>query len=180
MTEEQLLNDIERREEWPTYSNRAADYGGPTKGGITLNTLSRYLRRPATIEELQELPRYLARSIYRTLFIQQWDWVTDTPLRVLLVDYAVTSGQDDPTLALQRATGQTQDGVLGPKTREATLAAIESDSVTLYKKVYKHRQDKFLDLALKEESVRVFIAAHPKTQLRNLRGWLNRLFEFIP
>ena len=39
MTTEQVITDILRREGWPKYTNRAADKGGPTKGGITLETL---------------------------------------------------------------------------------------------------------------------------------------------
>ena len=42
MTDNEIVDEILRREGWPKYTNLAADRGGPTKGGITLGAWREY------------------------------------------------------------------------------------------------------------------------------------------
>jgi lysozyme family protein len=170
------LDAILKREGWPKYTNHPADKGGPTRGGITLATLSAWRGRPQTIEDLKALPEAEARAIYRARYIRPWDFVTDDDLFAVLIDYAVTSWHDDPTRALQEKLGVTVDSVLGPVTRAAVLRA---DPTVLRKYVLVHRLKKFVDLALDDPLMQVFLATHPEAQARNLRGWVNRLAEFL-
>nr|WP_222532573.1 glycosyl hydrolase 108 family protein [Azospirillum sp. 412522] len=43
---EAIIDTILRREGWPRYTDRPSDRGGPTKGGITLATLTNWRKRP--------------------------------------------------------------------------------------------------------------------------------------
>jgi lysozyme family protein len=60
-----ILDEIIRRE--GGYVNHPADRGGPTKYGITAQTLGRWrkLDRPATATEVKALTETEARAIYR-------------------------------------------------------------------------------------------------------------------
>lgn len=170
------LDAILKREAWPAYSNRTADKGGPTKGGITLDTLIAWRGRPQTIADLQALTESEARLIYRLRYIKPWEFVTDDALFAVLVDYAVTSWHDDPTKALQEYLKVSVDGILGPITKAGTLTA---DPRVLRDYVLTHRIRKFVDLALNDPPMRMFIAQHPEAQVRNLRGWINRVTDMM-
>lgn len=171
------LGAILQREAWPTYSDRPADRGGPTKGGITLATLSAERGRKVSVAELQALTELEARAIYRRRYIHPWEWVPDDDLFAVLVDYAVTSGHDDPTMALQLACRIPVDGVLGSQTRAAVLA--HPDLRTLRTSVIGFRVRHMANLAINEPDMQAFIRSHPRAQIRNLRGWLNRATSFL-
>jgi len=170
------IDAILRREAWPTYSNRAADLGHETKGGVTLAALSADRGRPVTVAELKALTEPEARDFYHRRYIKPWEFVPDADLFAVLVDYAVTSWHDDPTKALQEKLGVPVDGKLGPITRAAVIAA---DPAALRSYVLAHRIRKFIDLALNDPPMRVFIAEHPEAQIRNLRGWIRRVTDFM-
>lgn len=170
------LTAILKREAWPTYTNRAADRGGPTKGGITLKTLIAFRGRPQTITDLQALTETEARSIYRKRYLDPWEFVADDDLFSVLVDYAVTSWHDDPARAVQVALGLTVDGVVGPKTRAAVRTA---DPVSLRLKVIGYRIRHMVDLALNDPKLKQLMAGHNDLQIANLRGWINRSTSFL-
>lgn len=170
------LDEILKREGWPTFSNRAADRGGPTKGGITLATLSAWRKRPQTIADLIELGEVEARAIYRERYLAPWEFVADEKLFAVLVDYAVTSGHDDPTKAVQQKVAVKVDGILGPITRAAVLAA---DAKAVRDYVIGYRVRHMVNLALNDPKLKKLIAGHNDLQLANLRGWLNRATEFL-
>ena len=181
MTRTDLVHRIEQdilvREDWPTYSNRPADKGGPTRGGITLKTLSDYRGRKCSIAELQALTVDEARQIYRRRYIRPWAWILDDRLFAVCADYAVTSWHDDPTRALQTACNIHVDGKLGPQTRAAVLA--HSDPTALRESVIAYRVLHMANLAIDEPAMQAFIHEHPKVQIRNLRGWLSRTVSFL-
>jgi lysozyme family protein len=122
MTDTQILDDVLEREGGGTYTDRADDAGGPTRWGITQQTLSGWLGRPATAGEVAELSRERALEIYRHRYIQQpgLGKILDDPLRALLVDCAVLHGPRNAVRFLQRALGVQADGVFG----DLTLAAL--------------------------------------------------------
>ena len=64
-----IINEVIERFEGG-YSNHPADRGGPTNMGITQATLSEYLGRPASVDEVRSLSRAQAVAIYRS----RWRW----------------------------------------------------------------------------------------------------------
>lgn len=168
------LDAILQREGWPAVTNRPADRGSWTKGGITLTTLSYYRGSPQTVEALKALSETEARVIYRSLYLKPWEFIDDPALFAVVVDYAVTSGHDDPTRALQEVTGVVVDGLLGPKTRAAVLA---HDPKVLREYVIRYRVRHMVNLALNDAKLKTLIAGHHDLQVLNLRGWINRATE---
>lgn len=166
------------------YVNHPADRGGPTKYGITARTLAdwRGLDRLATAEEVQALDIDTARAIYRTRYVTPFDWLSD-PLRSLVVDWAVTSGSDDPMRALQVSLRQRGiyngpvDGIAGPRTKGAVV--VDSDPRRTYLDVFTARVRFYAHLALDDPKVRAFRKEHPDTQLEFLAGWMSRALEFV-
>ncbi len=58
-----IISRVMERES-PLYTNNPNDAGGPTKYGITQASLSRYLKRPATEFDVQNITEQLAREYY--------------------------------------------------------------------------------------------------------------------
>ena len=162
-----ILDKIIRRE--GGYVHHQADRGGPTKYGITAQTLGdwRRLGRPATAAEVQALTEAEARAIYRQQYITGpgFDAITYPPLLHLLADSAVHSGPKRAVQWLQTALGVTADGVIGPQTRAALAAA---DPGVLYGKVLGQRLRHLGRLITRDPKQAAFAA-----------GWLNRLAEFV-
>jgi len=180
MTEEQIIDEIIQRE--GGFSDRPADKGGPTQFGITKATYEEFIGTKVTLEQFKrECTSYVARVIYEKKYLPPWAWVTDTRLRVLLVDWAVNSWHDDPTKALQRAVGGlVVDGRLGPATRAATLQAIATGRLAdIYREVFRLRQEHFVNLALSDTAIRLTLQINKTLQMHNLRGWLNRMSRFV-
>lgn len=177
MTVDQIIDDIIRRE-GRDFTDRAADRGGPTKYGITKATLATWRGRPVTTREVQRLTEDEAREIYRKAYVADpgFEHVADDALRALLVDTAVLHGPSRAIRWLQQALDVTVDGILGPKTRAAVAA---SDARQLYARVVAARGKALVDLALSDRETRHYIATHQHVQLVNLRGWLNRVWEFL-
>lgn len=171
-----LLTDILEREGWPAYTNRKADRGGPTKGGITLETLSAWRGSPQTIEQLQALTEPEARAIYRERYLKPWEFIVDDLLFEAVVDYAVTSGHDDPTKALQEKLGVTVDGILGRMTRAAVSRA-DPELLRLY--VIGYRVKHMVRLALEDPKLKAAIKGRDDLQILNLRGWINRAVALL-
>jgi len=162
-----ILDDILRRE--GGYVNHPADWGGPTKYGITAQTLGawRKLGRPATAVEVQTLTETEARAIYRQNYITGpgFEVITHPALLRLLVDAGVHSGPKRAVQWLQAALGVTADGVIGPKTRAALATA---DQGVLYGKVLGQRLRHLGRLITHDPRQSVFAA-----------GWMNRMAEFV-
>ena len=75
------------------YANYKEDKGGPTNRGVTQATLSTYLGRPASIDDVKNLDEKTARDIYKTMF---WDKIEadklDPKVAMMAFDTAVGSG----------------------------------------------------------------------------------------
>lgn len=167
MNTERILSDILRRE--GGYVNHPADRGGPTKFGITAQTLGawRKLGRPATAAEVQALTEEEARAIYRQRYLVEPGFaaITHPALLALLVDAAVHAGPKRAVEWLQSALGVTADGVIGPKTRAALAQA---DPEALYAKVLAQRLRHLGRLITQDPKQSAFAA-----------GWMNRMAEFV-
>lgn len=189
MSSDNLINDILQSE--GGYSDRAADKGGPTNFGITISALSAWIGAPVTKQDIINLTKDEARALYRDRYVAPWSFIEDEPLRDLLVDWSVTSGQVPPTKALQtfmNGTGAIKvdaDGQLGNKTRQAWAALLggahpEAGTLPTYaqNEIAKARVIFYARIAL-DTDVKAYMAAHPKSQLHNLVGWLNRALQSL-
>ena len=163
MNDSDIIAEIIERE--GGYADHPADHGGPTKFGITLNTLRRHDPQ-ATAETVRGLTTKQAADIYREDYIREpgFDRIKDDDLRALVVDSAVLHGVAGATKMLQRAVGVTADGVFGILTEKA--ANISADEV--YRSMCAERVRWYGR----------FVSANPD-QLPFLSGWLNRISTFI-
>lgn len=170
----------------PRIVNHPADKGGLTVGGITAVNWGDWkgLGRAANREELAEITVEQALEFYyaRYVVLPCFDQIPDQKLRGLCVDWSFTSWSDDPWRAVQKAlkrrglyTGRI-DGVFGRNTRAGLLAV--RDWPALYREVWVERDKFYLALAMNDPAVVAFLSTHPKSQLHNLAGWLNRNREY--
>lgn len=101
------------------YSNHPDDPGGETMFGVT----ARVARANGYAGAMRDLPLSTAKSIYRASY---WDSVRADELpdavRFDVFDASVNSGPGQAVRFLQRATGSTDDGRLGPLTMRAVKA----------------------------------------------------------
>lgn len=191
MTVDAIVHDILRRElhrsesSWEESRARlhAADKGGWTRGGITAASWGSYggWGRPATRLELDAITAAEAFAFYYRRHVQPFDEYAD-PLRILLVDFGVTTSHVNVYRGLQRALRDMGlyagaiDGVVGPVTRAAIASC--SDQRQLYLRVLEHRARHYLSLAF-DHDVRAFLKANPTSQLHFALGWLSRCLPFV-
>lgn len=191
ITTDQIIDDVLRRElhqsdrTWGGSLARlhAADKGGWTRGGITAASWGLHMgwSRQATRAELDAITESHARAFYERLYVRPWIGYPD-PLRLLLIDFGVTTSHRNVHRCLQRALrdmGQYSgpiDGIVGKQTK-AALDAV-TDARRLYLGVLEHRARHYLALAF-DSQVRQFLRTHPMTQLHNALGWLARCLPFV-
>jgi lysozyme family protein len=166
MTDDDIIDGIIRAE-GSTFTNDPTDRGSATKFGITQATLSDFLGRPATVEEVQNMAEDTARAIYQRKYITTpgFGRIVDDQVRAAAIDWGVNSGPATAIRSLQSIVGVTIDGVLGP----ATATAINSTS-----------QTKLL-LALSKARA-VYVAAiceRDPSQVRFIKGWTTRIWSFL-
>lgn len=144
------------------YVDHPDDRGGPTKYGITIETLRRFRGdRALTSADLRALTEQEARAIYEAGYVKPFYWVEDPALAELLIDSAVQHSVSRAVRLLQEAAGETTDGVIGPRTRHAVSMAVPAD---LWRRVLGVRMKFYAQLIRAEPAQRVFAA-----------GWLARL-----
>lgn len=101
------------------YSNHPDDKGGETMHGVTIKVA----RAHGYTGAMRDLPLAKAKEVYRAAY---WDAVRadDLPeaVRFDVFDASVNSGPGQAIRFLQRATGSTDDGRLGPQTMRAVKA----------------------------------------------------------
>lgn len=108
------------------FSNDARDPGGATNLGITRATLSRWLKRPASVADVQALTKDTATPIYH-----DWYWATvageslPNGIDLMVFDEGVNTGEHESCLLLQEAIGLTDgdlDGHIGDHTLSVLLS----------------------------------------------------------
>ena len=114
------------------YVNDPVDKGGPTKYGITQKTLSQYLGRQASIDDVKNLTKETAREIYERHYLTGPRINTlPSPIKEQILDIGVNSGPKTAIKMLQRVLNAagfgpvTVDGVIGPMTRKVTETALQ-------------------------------------------------------
>jgi len=162
---EKLIDGIIERE-GREFIDHPDDKGGPTKFGITIETLSDWrvskLLLPATIGDVVTLSEAEARQIYRFDYVidPRFGEIEDEQLRFNVIDAGVLHGPGWAARRLQEVAGVDADGVVGP----VTLAAVnDADPDRLNLLFSCRRIRKHVDVVKKYPS-----------QLTWLRGWINR------
>lgn len=152
------------------YVNRPDDRGGETKYGITKATLEAYLKRNRHITKVsvKKLTRKLAKDIYREnyFFKPKIDQIKDVCLQELMFDCCVLHGSRTAIRWVQKVVGAKVDGFLGPK----TAANINHDTET---------RDVGLEVSKLRVKFLANITVRDPSQLKFLRGWINRALEFM-
>ncbi len=119
------------------YTNDAADPGGPTNWGITIEDARMYWKHDATAEDVKEMPRIVAEAIYVAHYAIPLHY-DDLPAGVdyAVLDYGINSGINRSARVLQSIVKVSQDGVIGP----ATLRAVSSaDPSIVINAIYDER-----------------------------------------
>lgn len=172
MTVDDLINDVLKRE--GGFSNRAADRGGPTKYGITQGALSRWLGRPASIDEVRQLDEATAREIYeRDYYIAPRLDTLPEPVRPVVFDWAVNHGPRGAIATLQHVLNLAgfgpvdEDGTLGPKTRNAATRAQSEMGPLFGNAIVDERENFYTARAAADPSQAIF-----------LKGWQARAEDF--
>lgn len=159
----------------PEFTDHPADAGGATKYGVTRETLSAYLGRPATVDEVRNLTIEQARSVYRHMFIVRPGFARlIEPLRSQMIDFGVHSGPETAIKALQRIVGVNADGIIGPKT---SAAVEQSSAFTLACRVWEARLQYMAQIT--ESDVRRK-CPKARTNAENIEGWVNRMLKINP
>ena len=157
-TIEDIITTILKQEGPET--NDPTDKGGRTAFGISeKSNPEAWLDNKVTEEE--------ARAIYHKKYVKwpRFDKIKHGPLQAQLIDFGVNSGPQRAIIALQTILGTEQDGLLGPETLTALAA---SDVSKTNNKLVIERIKMFCNIVVRNPS-----------QLKFLRGWINRGFEFL-
>ena len=165
MTPDDIIDDIIRRE--GGFVDHPADKGGPTKYGITQDTLAGWRGRAVTADDVRGLSKNEAREIYRNIYIVKpgFDRIRSKRLMALVVDCAVNHGPATAARWLQDAARVPVDGYVGPVTIKAVNGAPVGE---LYRYVLAERCRHYGRIITRDQTQAVFAA-----------GWANRVAEFI-
>lgn len=156
------------------FVNNPSDAGGPTKYGITQATLSNYLGRDATIDDIKNLSIDDAKEIYQRKYYTEPRFDTlPVDLQPVVVDTGVLYGTRRAVIFIQTVINEAGfgpidvDGTLGPQTRAAVT------------KAFNEMQGYFINAIVDERINRAqqIVANNPSQQVF-LKGWTNRAESF--
>lgn len=175
MTVEQIIDGLLLRE-GDRYTNDQKDSGGPTKWGVTQKSISVYLGRPATLQEVMDMTRETARQVYLHLYYlaPHFDRVAALSPVIAneLVDTGVNCGQGMAVEFLQRALNAFNlngtkyadipvDRDCGPTTIGALKAYLDwrgNEGVTVMLRALNSLQgERYIDLAEKRPKDESFV-----------------------
>lgn len=149
------------------YVDHPLDKGGPTNYGITQKTLSDFLGREATKEEIESLTLDVVAKIYKTNY---WDRlrlseINDMQLAHILFDQAVNRGTRKVAEQIQKSVGVKVDGIIGPITIKAINDRL-SDNL-------------LIDFVKQSQLSYISIVESNPSQIVFLKGWIKRTHEYL-
>lgn len=163
-----VIDDLIARE-GSTFTDRATDKGGPTKFGITQRTLTEWLKRNASLDDVRNLTEADARQVYETLYVAPFADLSVIPLRSLAIDTGVLFGVGTAIVILQASLNVIPDGILGPITKAALNAPwISTNPKRFMFVVVHHRLMAHFEQVQKDPA-----------QFVNLPGWVTRALSFL-
>lgn len=142
------------------YDNDPHDPGGPTKYGITIYDVRKYLNPHATASDVKHLTKAQARTIYDLHYALPVRY-DDLPPGVdyAVLDYGINSGISRSAKVLQKFVGVRADGKIGP----LTLAAVRTVDAK--------------DLIIKIQDERLAFLKSLRTWKRFGKGWTRRVLS---
>lgn len=158
------------------YVNNSKDSGGPTKYGITIATLSCWLGRRASIEEVKKLTKENAYNIYFNKYYIDTN-ISDLPVVIqpIMLDITINSWIKVATVMLQKAINMLNndsaieiDGKLGKRTIKESEKLCTIKPKELVNTIVSLRKDFYNHIVANTPSQKVFLA-----------GWLNRANSFL-
>lgn len=173
---ESIIGEAIAREGGAKYTNNPADRGGPTKYGVTLETLRRYRRMDVSPADVAALTEEEARQIYRANYVigPKFDQVLalSQPIGIELIDTGINMGTEVAATFLQRLLNVFNqrgtwwadikvDGAIGNVSLNAIrsyLSRRPADGVVVMVQALNHLQGaRYVDLAEKREANEDFV-----------------------
>lgn len=150
------------------YVDHPLDSGGPTRFGITMATLSEYLGRPVSKDDIAHLQTDTVRQIYKKNYWDKMrlDEVKSNKLASVLFDLSVLRGIYVVTRDLQGLLKLKIDGLMGSLTIGA-LNAFDDDIALCIRLVHASHE------ALAS------IVEHNRNQSAFIVGWTKRLNSLV-
>jgi lysozyme family protein len=169
-----MLNDLIKKE--GGYVDHPADWGGPTKYGITLLALNEYTGKRNTRSDIQSLTEPTARDLYLKLYYIK-PKINQLPnlIQPIVFDMAVNHGRKTAIQLMQSqllADGYSinkVDGVIGPLTLDAAASACIDLGTVFINNLVNRRIARYKA-----------IIKHDPTQKAFEKGWLARAETFRP
>ena len=168
-----MIDDILRRE--GGYVDHASDRGGATNYGVTQQTLSEYLGRAVTKDDVRTMSIDLAREIYRKNYYFG-PKIDRLPKQVqpFIFDCSINHGPLRAIKFVQKvcnAAGTAArigvDGKMGPATERAAAATQDQLGRGFLDRLIEERRRFYGKIVERDPSQKVFLA-----------GWMNRVDEF--
>ncbi len=158
------------------YVNHPNDKGGATNYGITQDTLSSYLKRSATIEDVKNIDLAIVEAIYMKNFyiannVQNLDYTIQTQVFDMCVNHggrnAIKLLQKTVNLLCSTGDRLIADGINGKNTQKIVNQIAKKDAVKL-NNILSRRRLEFYDN---------IIAAKPSQKVFK-NGWYARAKDF--
>ncbi|MGB1111365.1 MAG: glycoside hydrolase family 108 protein, partial [Gammaproteobacteria bacterium] len=157
------------------FVNHPDDKGGPTNMGITQATLSRYLERAVTVEEVRQLDIQTARDIYELRYYRM-PKIDKLPedIQHFVFDCAVNHGPRRAIKFVQTVCSESgfgplvADGLMGPITKAKAEKCHAELGQWMILALIEERRMFYFKIVERNESQRVF-----------LNGWLSRADSFL-
>lgn len=149
------------------FTNDVNDKGGATNWGITIDEVSKFLGKKATVEDVKNFPLSSAKQIYKVHYWDRMnlDLVPNDLLKTILFDQGVNRGTSTAIVGLQRVLGVKQDGVVGKE----TIAFISA----------KNPKKLVLDYIKDAQISYCRIVKNNPSQVVFLIGWMNRTHRLL-
>lgn len=169
---DEMIADIIDREKG--YVNHPADKGGPTKYGVTQATLSMYLGRRATIEDVKNLTEDVADKIFKYIyyFTPKLDLLPEI-IQPLVFDISVNSG---PRKSIELFQDVLNDNGFDVGSIDGF---VDAKTIKAAKEAYVYLGLKLVNL-LVDRRIAFYkaIIRHDSTQKVFEKGWLARAESF--
>lgn len=174
MPYDSIIDEIIRKE--GGYVDNPNDKGGPTKYGITLDTLSNWRGKTCTIRDIQDLTVVEAKEIYLSKYIYKpcFDKLPDQ-IRAQVIDIGVNSGVGTSAILLVRACLKVNPEVAIKETSKLTSKELAYIKETVDDYGFVKVMNTLVDARL------VYLAKITRNNPKNaefIMGWVIRALSF--